>query len=638
MTINHPHLNIRGLITKLVAATTLLIIFSAPVVYAQAPINLTPEQREQKFAQIQELEEKITARRAFVVDLVRSLPEIDDLIASYEDSGMAWYDWALSIGTLGVYYGAKAAFRAMGINDLQSIESKEELQDLKSRILNEQIPQATALIERWVTERDALRAQLGLAPAGSGGANANSKLIVPIPGVGGEETLRSTTDLNQYIRYIYLFGIVLASIFAVVSIVYAGIVITTSSGNAAKVANAKEIIQQSLLGIVLLLGAVIILNTINPNILKTKISPTTPSGETSAELDAIKSQIAGILNPLSGPRTITIVEGGPTSSTQIKTIADYEAVVNFANNIINILEPEIAGLENNPDPLDPDNEILDKKEEVLTAMKEAHTPFDINVIWDKYDDLLRELTALRSPATPQKLEAARDLLNRARKFRDFDLQTNYVSPASAIGFINRLEYLDGEFSVYIHAQSSERILLGSCQAERGRLFDEFVTSRGLVPEHYGDHYRYLGLMEPEKAPDGTEVWSLSQTTEGAAIATSLDQYIDDRLPTSCKRDESIYTFSQRCLLEEVESFESFLNSRGIAPDETVEYPSLNNTLIRIGAPHSGIRTAKTGAKSLEEISANLPTDWNNYWGPRKKSDCSAFYLDLTSTKYSSVLK
>ncbi len=90
---------------------------------------------------------------------------------------------------------------------------------------------------------------------------ANFKLIVPIPGISPTET-----DPLQYIKGIYNFGIGFGMLIAMAIIIYAGLKWTTSAGNISAQSEAKDMILNAVLGVAMLLGAVLILRTIDPKL------------------------------------------------------------------------------------------------------------------------------------------------------------------------------------------------------------------------------------------------------------------------------------------------------------------------------------------------------------------------------------
>lgn len=81
---------------------------------------------------------------------------------------------------------------------------------------------------------------------------------------------------------LYNFGLAIAGVLAFGAIVYGAIKYTVSSGNPSQQSDAKEWITQALWGLLLLAGAYLILNTINPRITKLRVDICTtvcPAGQ-----------------------------------------------------------------------------------------------------------------------------------------------------------------------------------------------------------------------------------------------------------------------------------------------------------------------------------------------------------------------
>ena len=99
---------------------------------------------------------------------------------------------------------------------------------------------------------------------------------IPIPGMGsGQIDVGSevggvmTSDLlAKYLVAIYDYGLTIISILAVVILMGAGLIWLTSGGNETKITQAKDLIAGSLTGIIILFGAWMLLNTVNPQLLK----------------------------------------------------------------------------------------------------------------------------------------------------------------------------------------------------------------------------------------------------------------------------------------------------------------------------------------------------------------------------------
>jgi hypothetical protein len=91
------------------------------------------------------------------------------------------------------------------------------------------------------------------------------------PEMGGI-TLSSTTTAAEYIVYFFNLSVAVGATLAVVMLVMAGLEYVLSRGDVTKVQDARKRIQNSLLGLVILLGSYILLQIINPQL--TKISVT----------------------------------------------------------------------------------------------------------------------------------------------------------------------------------------------------------------------------------------------------------------------------------------------------------------------------------------------------------------------------
>lgn len=75
-------------------------------------------------------------------------------------------------------------------------------------------------------------------------------------------------ELSTYLESLFVFGISIAGILAVLMIVIGGIQYMTAYGNPGKVGDAKNRIYQALLGLLLAISAWLILYTINPDLVK----------------------------------------------------------------------------------------------------------------------------------------------------------------------------------------------------------------------------------------------------------------------------------------------------------------------------------------------------------------------------------
>jgi len=87
----------------------------------------------------------------------------------------------------------------------------------------------------------------------------------PSPGFG--TTLDAdSSDLSTLIKYFYEWAVSLGGLAVFIVLVFAGFQYLTSAGNPAQITEAKGRMQSAAFGLVLLLGSVLILNTINPEL------------------------------------------------------------------------------------------------------------------------------------------------------------------------------------------------------------------------------------------------------------------------------------------------------------------------------------------------------------------------------------
>ena len=86
----------------------------------------------------------------------------------------------------------------------------------------------------------------------------------------------------EYINNLYMVAVGLAGLAAVIMIVIGAVYFTTSGGNPSKQKEGKEYITSAILGLLLLLGAFILLNTINPQLVKLEDPPTSTPVEVTA--------------------------------------------------------------------------------------------------------------------------------------------------------------------------------------------------------------------------------------------------------------------------------------------------------------------------------------------------------------------
>jgi hypothetical protein len=105
------------------------------------------------------------------------------------------------------------------------------------------------------------------------------QLNLEYPSVGGAETPSSNSTLPNLINYIYKFALLACGITALVAIIIGAFQYVTSAGDSSKAGDAKDKITSALLGILILLTSVLILRTINPDLVSLSLTlPTTTVG------------------------------------------------------------------------------------------------------------------------------------------------------------------------------------------------------------------------------------------------------------------------------------------------------------------------------------------------------------------------
>jgi hypothetical protein len=117
---------------------------------------------------------------------------------------------------------------------------------------------------------------LGLLPI----AKADQQLLIEYPEISGMK-LGTETTLPKIIKYIYLFSLGIVGLTAFVSIIIGAVQYITSAGNDSKMGDAKDRITSALLGILILLASVLILRTINPDLINLEFSLNSTQGKSA---------------------------------------------------------------------------------------------------------------------------------------------------------------------------------------------------------------------------------------------------------------------------------------------------------------------------------------------------------------------
>ncbi len=132
--------------------------------------------------------------------------------------------------------------------------------------------------------------------------------------------ITSASKLPAYILYLFFAGIYVAGMLAVISLVIAGIQFMMSAENPSRISAATDRIKGSVIGLIVLLGAVILLGTINPYLKQLGISLDIAapaglhfngSGGDAGAPDSVDnmSSYGGKYNQLCWPKTIATING-----------------------------------------------------------------------------------------------------------------------------------------------------------------------------------------------------------------------------------------------------------------------------------------------------------------------------------------
>lgn len=155
-------------------------------------------------------------------------------------------------------------------------------------------------------------------------------LKVNLPGI----PTQSFSTPGQYIGQIYRFSFIAAGLVAILIITYHAIRYTISAGNTSLQSDARDGITQSLLGLGLLLGAYLILYTINPQLVQLK----EPQVQTIANTTHSTPDINTVSNLNQTVDTLTNYIGqGKTPEEQKQREID---VANYLTKSVSLLSPD----------------------------------------------------------------------------------------------------------------------------------------------------------------------------------------------------------------------------------------------------------------------------------------------------------
>lgn len=89
---------------------------------------------------------------------------------------------------------------------------------------------------------------------------------IPIPGLLSGESTITGTSIVSYVRAIFILFIWTVGILATVMVIYGGIKWVAAAGNPGRINDARDIINNSIIGVIIALASIVLLNIINPNL------------------------------------------------------------------------------------------------------------------------------------------------------------------------------------------------------------------------------------------------------------------------------------------------------------------------------------------------------------------------------------
>ncbi|MFA5777644.1 MAG: pilin [Parcubacteria group bacterium] len=136
--------------------------------------------------------------------------------------------------------------------------------------------------------------------------------LEPIPG-----TANTGADLKLYIEAIYKFAIWTVGIAAVLMLTIGGFMYMVSAGNTSKMDTAKKIVTDAILGLIIALGAYLILYVINPDLVK--ITITMKSLGTTTTTPGVSTGSGTSETGTGGTGTCILVSTGACTVENLKT-------------------------------------------------------------------------------------------------------------------------------------------------------------------------------------------------------------------------------------------------------------------------------------------------------------------------------
>jgi hypothetical protein len=165
-------------------------------------------------------------------------------------------------------------------------------------------------------------------------AQATIQISSAIPGVNQNG---ANTPPGAFIANFYQFALLISGILAFGAIVFGGVKSAISAGNPSALSEARQWIWSALLGLLLLGGAYIILNTINPNLINLNLPTLSPlsvqtgGGANTGNPGAVNTpgqgmNTAQVLANFNAAGDITVKPGASVEGLQLQTVQDIDSL------------------------------------------------------------------------------------------------------------------------------------------------------------------------------------------------------------------------------------------------------------------------------------------------------------------------
>ncbi|MDO8466991.1 MAG: pilin [bacterium] len=162
------------------------------------------------------------------------------------------------------------------------------------------------------------------------------RLIVPFDGTSNQEVANPV----EYIFAFYNFALGAGGLAAVAIIVFAGLKWTTSAGNVSAQSEAKDMILNAILGIVMLLGSILILRTIDPKLTTLELETLKPVLDPAFNFSAYNEDMRKAWTAANQSKTIQnaerdrLAEECKNGCPIDKQIALYRAIVAGQKDVV----------------------------------------------------------------------------------------------------------------------------------------------------------------------------------------------------------------------------------------------------------------------------------------------------------------